>query len=305
MINFKMNVAGIVIAFESNEPGLNYAPSEDKRFAGFEYLGEKNADIRFEIRSNSIDLSQFEGDKKLLFNAEGNWQLYKLNDKLLYEYPERRTGNVERLSLLNSDMKEGIIYNLKDNGKDGPEDAGKRVISEINANFFQVFILDYLIRYKIGILAHGLTLDDNGVKLLFMGRSGSGKSTLARIYSQDRGVRVYNDDRAILKFEAEKTIFYNAPWAGAYLQGYHPHQDDRFAIDKIFFIHHEKENEIRRLTAQEAAASLLRNTFPAFWHREGLMDAIVLCSSVAKKVPCFELGFVNDSRIVEFVRANS
>ena len=108
MINFKLNVAGIIIAFESDDPSLEYEPMQDERFRDFVYIGEKPSDVKFRIK-NAKEPSQFEGDRKLLFSVEGNWNLYKLNDKLLYEYPEMRTGNVERLSLLNSDMKEGII----------------------------------------------------------------------------------------------------------------------------------------------------------------------------------------------------
>lgn len=304
MINFKMNVAGVIIAFESEDVDVEYEPIEDERFREFVYSGERPPDVRFRIK-NTGDASQFGGDKKLLFSVKGNWNLYKLNDKLLYEYPERRTGDVERLSLLNPDMKEGIIYNLKDNGKGGPKERGGQIMAEIKANFFQVFLLDYLIRYKIGMLVHSLALDDNGTKVLFMGKTGAGKSTLARIFSPNEGVRIYNDDRAILKYEDESVVFYNAPWTGAYVQGYHPHQNDRFKIDKIFFIHHEKDNTIRRLPPQEATAFLLRNTFPAFWHREGFMDAVGLAAAIVKKIPCFELGFVNDSKVVEFVRTNS
>jgi len=186
MINFKINVADIVIAFESDDPGLDYAPSQDERFSSFEYLGEKQPEIKFKIEDMDGSFN-FEGEKKLLFSVEGNWNLYKLNDKLLYEYPERRTGNIGRLSLLSQDMKEGVIYHIKKEKKNNPLEAGKQIIAEIKANFFQVFLLDYLIRYKIGILVHGLSLDDNGMKELFMGKSGAGKSTLARIFSQYQG----------------------------------------------------------------------------------------------------------------------
>lgn len=304
MLNFKMNVAGIVINFYSTDPDINYKASEDERFAGFEYADEREPDVRFRI-ANGADIPDLESDKKLLFSVEENWQLYKVGDKLLYEYPDRKTGAVERLSLISSDMKEGVIYDLRRGGRDNSRETGKQIMAEIKANFFQVFLLDYLIWHKVGILAHGVTMDDNGNRLIFMGKSGAGKSTLASIFAKNDGVKIYNDDRAILKYENGNAVFYNAPWTGAYVEGYHPRYSDIFKLDKIFFIYHEKENKIRRLTSKEGAAFLLRNTFPAFWRGEGFMDAIALCVSITKKIPCFELGFINDSRIVEFVRKNS
>ena len=301
MIDFKINVAGIIIAFESDDPHLEYAASQDERFAGFEYFGEKQSEVRFRIKYTK-EIPRFKGDRKLLFGVEGHWNLYKLDDKVLYEYPERKTGDIERASLLNQDMREGIIYVMKKDPGAKPFVAGGQVIAEIEANFFQVFLLDYLTRYKIGMLVHALSVDDNGTKVLFMGKSGSGKSTLAKIYSQYQGVRIYNDDRAILKYEDGDVIFYNAPWTGAYVQGYRPDQNDQFRIDKIFYIRHDNVNKMRRLSDSEAASTLFRHTFPAFWCREGLMDILALSASIAKTVPCLELGFVNDPKIVEFVR---
>lgn len=304
MFDFRINVAGTVIEFRSDEPEVSYGASDDARFAGFEYVGDDRPDVKFRIAGDkeSPDLS---GDKKLLFSVEGNWQLYRVGEKLVYEYPDRKTGVVERLTVISQDMKEGVIYNLKRNARGNLRETGKQMMSEVKANFFQIFLLDYLIRYKIGILAHGVTMDDNGKGLIFMGKSGAGKSTLASIFAKNDGVKIYNDDRAILKHENGETIFYNAPWTGAYVEGYHPRYSDTFKLDKIFFIYHEKENKIRKLSSQEGAVALVRNTFPAFWHQEGFMDAFSLCVSIAKRVPCFELGFVNDSKVVEFVRENS
>jgi len=299
-----MNVAGIVINFYSTDPDIDYKASEDERFAGFEYVGEEEPDVRFRI-ANGAGVPSLEDDKKLLFSVEGNWQLYKAGDKLLYEYPNRNTGAVEQLSLISSDMKEGVIYNLKKDTHNNSQETGRQIMAEIKANFFQVFLLDYLIWHKVGILAHGVTMDDNGDRLIFMGKSGAGKSTLASIFAKNDGIKIYNDDRAILKYENGDAIFYNAPWTGAYVEGYRPRYGDTFKLDKIFFIYHEKENRIRRLAPQEGAAFLLRNTFPAFWRGEGFMDAMAFCVFITKKIPCFELGFINDSRIVEFIRKNS
>ena len=368
MINFKIDIAGIIIGFESDDPGLEYEASKNGHFKGFECSKPKEPDVRFRIKYG--EAPEFKG-KRVLFDIEDNWRVCTFKNKFLYEYPDRNINRIERLVVVNKKLSEGVIYNNRERtpeerkeaskmrvarlseeqrkqrqerfrrrrerlnkagggnrrspnhslpegraygaGRSGTGQAGgvaerkiekiaQNIISGIKENFLQHFLIGYLAKYRKGALVHASCVESRGKAYIFIGRTGAGKSTLAKIWKETANARVFNDERAILKFEHKETYFYNAPWVGEYNEGYQPASEDRLKIDGLFFIYHEKKNTLNPITKREASLKLFQNTFPAFWDVRGMADSLALCAEIAKATPCYELGFVNDERVVEFIR---
>jgi hypothetical protein len=73
-------------------------------------------------------------------------------------------------------------------------------------------------------------------------------------------------------------------------------------LEKVFFLRHAGDNQVRPVTGTEAASMLLTRCFPPLWDAEGMGFSLDFCAQVVASVPCYELGFRPDERAVEYVR---
>lgn len=183
-----------------------------------------------------------------------------------------------------------------------PEELGKSAMSELKANFFQAFLVEFLIHKKVGFLAHCSSVYSDGRLYLFMGQSQAGKSTIADIWHELAGATVFNDDRAVLTVEKNVPYFYNAPWAGTLFAKCRLGEGDGTKLGGIFFLYQSKANSARKLGKVEAAAKIFKNSFPVFWEEHALNYVIGICSDIAASVPCYDLEFVNDESVVGFIK---
>lgn len=183
-----------------------------------------------------------------------------------------------------------------------PEELGKKVMSEVKANFFQAFLVEYLIRKNVGFLVHCSSVYCDGKLYLFMGQSNAGKSTIADFWHTRAKATVFNDDRAVLTVEGGVPRFYNAPWVGTLVDKCELEKGNGTEIDKIFFLRQSKKNVLRKLGRVEAAAKIFKNSFPVFWERSALSYVLNKCSEMTASAACYDLDFVNNDSVVEFLQ---
>jgi hypothetical protein len=149
-----------------------------------------------------------------------------------------------------------------------------------------------------GVLLHACGVAHDGQGLVFAGTSGAGKSTLARLWADQKDVEVLSDDRVIVREQGGRFMVYGTPF----------HGDARLAspegvpLERIYLIDHAPKNRLAPLDPLDAASRLLVRSFPTFWDAEGMAFTTGLLGKLAQRVPCHELGFAPDGRIVDFVR---
>ena len=150
-----------------------------------------------------------------------------------------------------------------------------------------------------GVLVHAFAVDDNGRGIVFAGTSGAGKSTLATLWEKQEGVTLLSDDRVILRMRQGRLWIYGTPW----------HGDARAAspegvpLEQIYLIKHAGKNQAIPLNPLDAVSCLLVRSFPTFWDAEGMDSTLEFLEQVSYSVPCHELGFVPDDRVIDFVRS--
>ncbi len=147
-----------------------------------------------------------------------------------------------------------------------------------------------------GIMAHACGVDDNGQGYLFAGNSTHGKSTMARLWSEE--ATILNDDRIVLRSGGEGWLMYGTPWHGEY-SAVSPRG---VPLEKIFFLHHGAAAVTCALKGAAAAAKLFARSFLPLWNSDGVGQALACCEMLAREVPCFDLDFAPDKRVVEAVR---
>ncbi len=299
----KLKIADIIIHMQSNFALEQLTDREQKerlseRLGNFLYEGEDRPDILIDI--NIVDrlpeIPEAE-DIFITYHPDGhneNWRLQKEDNSYIYRCPLRHKGQVMRVNqtfdrataYLLPKKDKGVVWNITD----------------IVYDFLQVLLINYFALNKKGIFVHSIGVKDlDGKGLLFIGKSGAGKSTTARLWHKYSKAMVLNDDRMIVRGLNGKFSIYGSPWHGDFNDYLKSHIESAM-LDKLFFISHAPLNTARCISQKEAFNLLYPALFPTFWDKVCLENVVSFCRNLVEDVSCFSLGFVNDEKIIEFVR---
>jgi hypothetical protein len=146
------------------------------------------------------------------------------------------------------------------------------------------------------IHACGIT-NASGRGLLFVGQSGAGKTTMARLWEGVPGITVLSDDRVILRRVGDRFTMYGTPWHGEAALA----EPASAPLAGVLFLEHGAANALLPLRGAAAATRLFACGFPPFHDRDGLEFTLAFFAELAAEIPCQELRFAPDRRVVEFV----
>jgi hypothetical protein len=299
----KLRIADIIIQMYSRFPLEKFTKEEERRqaferFKNFFYKGKQKPHILIEIKIVE-GLPKIPTIKPIFItyhfqDGKENWRLLKTGNSYIYKSPLK---DKKQVMLVNETFDKVTAYLLpkKDKGKVWN-------ISDIIYDFLQVLLINYFSQKNQGIFTHAVGIRDLGKKgLLFTGKSGCGKSTTARIWYKNSQAMVLNDDRIIVRKIKGKFFIYGCPWHGDF-SDYLTSRIESARLTKLFFIHHAPKNIVRPIYERQAFQLLYPAMFPAFWDKKCLENIVSFCHDLVRSVPCFSLGFVNNKRIIEFVR---
>ena len=299
----KLRIAEVVIKMQSCFPLEQLTEGEKKqqvteRFNNFFYKGKAKPDII--IKVNIVDKLPKMKEKKNIFvtfhfeNDRENWRLLKSGSNYIYRCP---LEDKKQLMLVNKTFNRVTAYlgAIKEKGYVWNT-------TDIIYDFLQVLLINYLAQRNEGIFTHAIGVKDLDRGLVFAGKSGAGKSTTARLWHKHSKAMVLNDDRIIVRKFNGKFFIYGSPWHGEF-SDYLDSKIESAPLKKLFFIHHSPKNIIRQISEKRAFSLLYPALFPTFWDKECLENIASFCQDLVKNVPCYSLGFVNDKKIIKFVRS--
>ncbi len=225
-----------------------------------------------------------------IFEAENEQQkfysIYKHKDGLgIVVYNQQDINQIQQIALLDESFSNWKIYSAEYNGTHLP------------------------MKYPMGpILMHYITLKTNAVMMhascaydgvkarIFTGFSGAGKSTMSMIWSE-AGNQIINDDRLIVRQMEEGFYVYNTPM-------YYQDIPKKAPLNSIFLISHSPENKIKKLSGALAVSKVMAFSIQNNFDRQFINSRIDLFTEMSNQVAIFELGFVPDKSVVQFVLAN-
>mgnify|MGYP001566702602 CR=1 FL=1 len=299
----KLKIADIIIEAKSKF-GLQALTEEEERqrvaerFNNFFYNGNGKPDIRIkvEIVNKLPAISQTKHIFTTYHFQDGseNWRLLKKGSAYIYKSPLKEKKQV---MLVNGSFDKVTAYLL-------PKKQKGKVwqINDIIYDFLQVLLINYFALHKKGIFVHSIGVKDlDGLGLLFAGKSGAGKSTTARIWHKHSKAMVLNDDRIIVRKLNGRFFIYGSPWHGEF-SDYLESRIESAPLKKLFFIHHAPKNSVRVISQKWAFNLLYPAFFPPFWDKGCLENTASFCQDLLKNVTCYNLGFVNNKRVIGFVR---
>jgi hypothetical protein len=241
------------------------------------------------------DHSKIEGGRKI-FDSNSVWQLYQRNGTYLFSLKSPAFGP--------------IPYKIAEVSKDFT-----RVKVALHRPYFNpdepIYPLEYpldelllinLLALGRGVEVHACgVVDASGRGHLFVGQSGAGKTTMARLWEDAPGVTILSDDRIILRQIDKKLWMYGTPWHGEAMLA----SPDRPPLTRIYFLEKGNKNELVSLRDSLALGRLITCSFIPFYSQPGLAFTLGFFEEVVKAVPCYELRFVPDKRVVEFIQDDS
>jgi hypothetical protein len=225
-----------------------------------------------------------------VFDCPPIWTLYRQDgDSLIQIFGDQRFPGLESILRLTPGQKEGALYFADSAGADAGPFHGPAM---------ELLMINYLAQGR-GVITHACGIERGGKGILFVGESGAGKTALARLWGHGGGVDILSDDRVILRNRGGRYWIYGTPW----------HGEGGFAsprgggLKAIFFLRQGTENVVEPVKAVNAVSRLLTCSFPPYWDAEGMEFTLGFLEDAVASVPCHELSFVPDSRVIDFVRA--
>lgn len=302
----KLKIADIIIQMQSRFGLELFSEDEEgqrasERFNNFYYNGRGRPHIRIKVeiadKLPKIDKAKHMFTTYHFQDGSKNWCLLKKNNTYIYKslLMER-----EQVMLVNKTFDDVTAYLLpkKDKGKVWR-------IDDIIYDFLQVLLINYLALHRGGVFVHSIGVKDlDGNGLIFAGKSGCGKTTTAKLWDKHSKAMVLNDDRIIVRKLNGKFFIYGAPWHGEF-NDYLYSKIESAPLKKLFFIHHAPNNTVRQISQKEAFNRLYPALFPTFWDKGHLENIVSFCQGLIKDTACYSLGFLNNKKVIGFVRKNA
>lgn len=280
----KLKIGGIVLALIPDGPHCEFELEEGYRA----FVTNDQPEVLLHIHYGRLPKLKL-GEK--VFDSGGVWDLYRSEGEWVVSLHSPSLGSQPyRLAIFKPGFRHGDIY-IEAHGP-GP------CPFPLNYPLAEVLMVN-LLSQGLGVMLHACGISDGGQGMLFTGTSGEGKSTLAEIWKGREGVTILSDDRVIVRKRGHRFWAYGTPW----------HGDARLAspqgipLRKLFFIRHARGNEVAPIKPAEAVPRLLVRSFPPFWDAEGMAFTLDFLSQLSQAVACYELGFVPNGSIVDFVRS--
>jgi len=235
----------------------------------------------------------FELDE-VLFSVPENWTLGIWHGKKVIQKVLNDSG-LHQVLILQPDYGAGEVYCVGDRWLEGSP-----IFYPLQYPLDMLLVINLLALGK-GVALHAAAVDDQGQGRLFVGRSGAGKSTMAELWLKAPGARILNDDRVIISQQNGAYTVHGTPWHSRL-----PVVSSQPApLAGIYFLEHGQENTIEPLSPSDAVAKLMVCCFSTHWDPEGMNSTLGYLNELVKRVPCYELGVVPDTGVVNFIRARN
>jgi hypothetical protein len=250
---------------------------------------EVEPDIRVQTKWKDLHM-QIDG--KMIFDSGALWQIYSENGSYLFRFTSSALGSLPyKVASFNRNFTSGEV--LLNRSYFDPE----KPIYPLEYPLDELMINNFLARGK-GVEVHACgVVDSRGNGHLFVGQSTAGKTTVARLWEDEPGVIVLSDDRIILRKMEKKIWMYGTPWHGEAMLA----SPSRAPLTTVYFLEKAQKNKVVAQKTSDSISRLFACSFPPFYDRDALDFTLGFFEDVVRNVPCYELKFKPDKKVIEFI----
>ena len=283
-----MQIADITCSIASADPSV------ELRIEGATqsfFVPEIDPDITIEARWSDLSGNKYEGPK--LFDSGALWQLHQVDGVFVFSFTSQVFGPIPyKVALLKKDFSTGEVLLHR------PYFHADQSLYPLGYPLDELLFTNFLALGK-GTEVHACgVMDSQGRGHLFVGQSTAGKTTMARLWENQPEVKVLSDDRIILRRMGSKIWMYGTPWHGEAMLA----SPSRAPLTAVYFLEKGKKNKLVAQKASDSISRLFTCSFPPFYNRDALDFTLTFLEDVVKNVPCSELKFTPDKKVVEFIK---
>lgn len=233
----------------------------------------------------SIDLS----DSKPLFEAENEIQkfysIYQYSDGYIFvNYNQEQINTIQQIAYLNIEMTEWQVFSTSE-------------CSNFPLKYpFGPLMMHYLTVKYHAVMIHASCVSNGNKGRIFTGFSGNGKSTMAGIWAKN-GYTIVNDDRIIIRRTEKGYVAHNTPM-------YYSDLPKETHLDGLFLISHSPINQINIIEGAVAISRVLAFCIQNNYDKQLINNHLTFIADMCAQVPVYDLGFVPNSAVVNFVLEN-
>jgi hypothetical protein len=248
--------------------------------------------LRIEVRP--ADLSGHPVTGALVFDSGSTWKLYHEGDLYTFRLQSQALGTVPyKMAKVRKDFREAEVLMHPAYLKPG------QAVYPLEYPLDELLFIHHLARLTKGMEVHACgVVDSHGKGHLFLGQSGAGKTTLARLWENEPGVLVLSDDRIALRKMDGKLWMYGTPWHGEADFS----SPARAPLADVCFLAKGPENRLLEKAATESMGRFLASSFILFYSREAVGFTMRFLEEIVEAVPCYELSFLPDKRVVKWLQ---
>jgi hypothetical protein len=230
-----------------------------------------------------------------IFDSGTFWQLYDGDGSYLFRFVLPGFGSLPyKVATFDRDFSFGEVYLHR------PFFKPELPVAPLDSSLDQLLITNWLAKGR-GAEVHACGLVDSlGRGHLFVGQSTAGKTTMAKLWESEPNSIILSDDRIILRRTGNKIWMYGTPWHGEAMLAC----PTRAALTAVYFLGRGQKNELVTQKALDSISRLFACSFPPFYDRDALDFTLTFLEDVVRNVPCYELKFRPDKRIVELISSN-
>ncbi|HYS44133.1 MAG TPA: hypothetical protein VEM32_09165, partial [Geobacteraceae bacterium] len=117
-------------------------------------------------------------------------------------------------------------------------------------------------------------------------------------YQSNGGVTILSDERVVVTKEDGRFWLSGTPWPGEAFTV----SSETVPLRKVFFLEHGTGNRLISDRLINLHGLFFQQLFLPFWNREALAFALQFGEELLTTLPTARLAFVNDARVIEFLR---
>lgn len=148
-----------------------------------------------------------------------------------------------------------------------------------------------------GIVLHASSVLCEGKGILFSAPSETGKTTQAKLWLENKGAQLINDDRTAIRIFENKVYAYGTPWSGILSEC----NNQSAPIAAIIILEQYRENLIIKLNTVQALQRLVPRCFLPYFNQRLMNIAMDNLESLLQRTPVYLLKCRPDIDAVQLV----